>query len=503
MTRQKDKEGDLLRQLRSSAAKDGSIDRRIFLAIQLLAGLGFTLSFCQRKIERTLGASEPRPSRPVPVSADELLLFHKNDDYYDELRARFNKRVDKHPSVIALCRDTEEVAKAVRYAKQEGLTVSVKSGGHSFECFSSNDGGMVIDLSLINQIEWIDNETIRVGPGCKLSELYEELLPQGRILPAGACGGVGIGGLTLGGGYGFFSRELGLTCDSMSALTLVDGVGTVHDSRDKPELLWACRGGGNGNFGVVTEMIFKTSPAPSGMYRSRFKAKRLSPERAASLMETWFEVAAALPPTAFSAFVLNGNSLLILVTDTKERDAKTDALLAKLTAVMDTTSLGRREELSKAIPKHYGSKGPLYFKNASAGLYAGFGDIRSAAQEVASLVAGGGGLIYQINTLGGKIADPALERDSAFPHRQRPFLAELQTYYERPRDEESRLRAFRKVQETLREAGVVHHYRNYPDLEFENWEAAYYGASYPRLQELKARYDPGDLFQHPQSVRAR
>jgi FAD/FMN-containing dehydrogenase len=440
-------------------------------------------------------------TEPPPVSPDELLLFHKEDDYYDELRARFNKRVDKHPAVIALCRDTEEVSKAVRYAKQEGLKISVKSGGHSFECFSSNDGGLVIDLSLINQIEWIDDETIRVGPGCKLSELYDALLPQGRILPAGACGGVGVGGLTLGGGYGLFSREFGLTCDSMNALTFVDGVGTVHESRDKPELLWACRGGGNGNFGVVTEMIFKTSPAPSGIYRSRFKAKRLNPERAAELMETWFEVAAELPPTAFSAFVLNGTSLLILVTDTKERDAETDALLAKLTAVTDTASLGRREELSKALPKHYGRKGPLYFKNASAGLYTSFDDIRSVAQEVASLVAGGGGLIYQINTLGGKIADSAFARDSAFPHRQRPFLAELQTYYERARDEASRLTAFRKVQSSLREAGVIHHYRNYPDLDFEDWEVAYYGASYPRLQELKARYDPEDLFHHPQSVR--
>ena len=485
----------------SGETKRRTFDRRTFLAVQLLTGIGFSLSSCGRELGPTVNAGAPALTEPPPVSPDELLLFHKEDDYYDELRARFNKRVDKHPAVIALCRDTEEVSKAVRYAKQEGLKISVKSGGHSFECFSSNDGGLVIDLSLINQIEWIDDETIRVGPGCKLSELYGALLPQGRILPAGACGGVGVGGLTLGGGYGLFSREFGLTCDSMSALTFVDGVGTVHDSRDKPELLWACRGGGNGNFGVVTEMIFKTSPAPSGIYRSRFKAKRLNPERAAKLMETWFEVAAALPPTAFSAFVLNGTSLLILVTDTKERDAKTDALLTKLTAVMDTTSLGRREELSKAIPKHYGSEGPLYFKNASAGLYTSFDDIRGAAQEVASLVAGGGGLIYQINTLGGKIADPAFARDSAFPHRQRPFLAELLTYYERARDEESHLSAFRKVQATLREVGVIHHYRNYPDLDFENWEVAYYGASYPRLQELKERYDPEDLFQHPQSVR--
>ncbi len=85
---------------------------------------------------------------------------------YEELRGRFNLRVQRHPAVIVLCRDAGDVATAVRYARQEGLAVSVKSGGHSFEGFSSNDGGLVVDLSLLNQIEWLDEESVRVGPGC-------------------------------------------------------------------------------------------------------------------------------------------------------------------------------------------------------------------------------------------------------------------------------------------------------------------------------------------------
>ena len=179
-----------------------------------------------------------------------------------------------------------------------------------------------------------------------------------------------------------------------------------------------------------------------------------------------------------------------------------DSALAQLESVTDTASLGRREELATAIPKHYGHPGPLYFKNASAGMYTGFDDIRDVAEEVAGLVSNSG-LIFQINTLGGNVANPAFERASAFPHRARPFLAELQTYYERPSQEATRLRAFRQFQTTLSRNGVRHHYRNYPDLDLANWESAYYGDSYPRLQRVKERYDPYNLFRHPQSIQPR
>ncbi len=487
----------------------GILNRRVFLWLQAITGLGFFAGyrFGDREPTGEVAASPTRralaptsPALPPPVSMDDLLLFREGDERYDKLSARFNLRVKRRPGVIVLCRDAADISTAVRYAQQEGLAVSVKSGGHSFESFSSNDGGLVVDLSLLNEVEWIDDETIRVGPGCKLSELYSALLPRRRLLPAGACGGVGVGGLTLGGGYGFFSRELGLTCDSLTELSLVDGTGTPRNTSQDPELLWACRGGGNGNFGVVSEMIFKTSPAPSGLYRHRFRTKGLTPTRAAQLMEIWFRVAADLPTTAYSSFVLNKTSLLILVTDTRPRGPATEPALRELASVMKSASYGRHEDLAAVIPKHYGHPGPLYFKNASAGMYTDFGDIRAVAGEVTRLV-GDNPLILQINTLGGNVMRPELERASAFPHRSRPFLAELQTYYDKPSQGAARLRAFRQVQATLNRNGVRHHYRNYPDLDLQDWESAYYGDSYPRLQRVKGRYDPHDLFRHPQSIR--
>jgi len=487
----------------------GTLNRRVFLWLQAITGLGFFAGYRLGEREPTgeVSASPMRrataptsPAPPPPVSLDDLLIFREGDERYDKLSARFNLRVKRRPGVIVLCRDAADISTAVRYARQEGLAVSVKSGGHSFESFSSNDDGLVIDLSLLNSVDWIDGETVRVGPACKLSELYDALLPKGRIIPAGACGGVGVGGLTLGGGWGFFSRSLGLTCDSLTELSMVDGTGAIQNTSQDPKLLWACRGGGNGNFGVVSEMVFKTSPAPAGMYRHHLRAKRLTPARATRLMEAWFRIAPTLPTSASSSFVLNKTSLLILVTDTDPRTSTNDPALRELASITDTASHKKYEGLSTVIPKHYGHPGPLYFKNASAGMYQSFEDIRDVAESVTRVI-GKNSLTLQIAALGGNVSKPEFERVSAFPHRSRPFIGELQTYYDKPSQGPSRLNAFREVQMILRSNGVRHHYRNYPDLDFDGWESAYYGDSYPRLQEIKRRYDPHDLFHHPQSVR--
>jgi len=210
-----------------------SIDRRTFLRTQVLVGLGFSLS------------GELRAARPEDRSLPFLLTPESRR--YDELRVRFNRRVERRPAFIALCEDTEQVAQAIRFAGARKLRVSVKSGGHSFEGFSSNDGGLVVDLSLLDRVQEVGNQQIRVGPGCTLEKLYDALLPKGRLLPAGSCGGVGVGGLTLGGGYGLFSRLYGLTCDHLLGVRFVDGRGNIHDTSEAgeidDELLWACRGG--------------------------------------------------------------------------------------------------------------------------------------------------------------------------------------------------------------------------------------------------------------------
>jgi len=438
------------------------------------------------------------PSSPALGNAT---LFTPQSPGYNQLRQGFNKRISKHPKVIAVCRNAKGVAEAVSYAAHNRLPVAIKSGGHSFEGFSCNNDGLVINLSQLNQIEWLDSTIVRVGPGVTLSHLYDNLLPQHRIIPAGSCGGVGIAGLTLGGGYGFFSRTYGLTCDSLMDLKMVDGRGTEHRGAADPELLWAMRGGGNGSFGVVTEMVFKTHPAPLSFRSYRFKLSSLDGGTAAHLLEHWFTLATMLPRSCFSAFVLNGKSLVILITDFEAPTPQLRRVLDKISKMAPAASTGRPQNLAAALKIYYGRPAPLNFKNSSGGMYHGYDDIRSCAIAMLNIVTTHPGLMYQVNTLGDTIADPGFEAASCFPYRSRPFLSELQSYWTTPAQEATLHKAFRQVQNLLFQNGVTAHYANYPDLDFTDWQHAYYGDNYPRLQAIKRKYDPGNLFRYEQSVR--
>lgn len=427
--------------------------------------------------------------------------FRKGEVQYETLRKGFNKRIEKYPQVIALCKNTAGVAEAVRYAVLNKLPVAIKSGGHCMEGFSVNDNGMVINLSLLNTITWVDKETIAVGPGCKLAELYNELLPKGRVIPGGSCATVAIGGLVLGGGYGLLARKLGLTCDSLIEVTMVDGSGNIINSNTDKELLWACKGGGNGNFGVITELKFKTHAAPKTMQAYRFKTYKTDAAKAISILKTWFQAAALLPPSCFSAYVLNGKTAYILLTNTEKNTANADKAIALLSAVSAKKTKTTAQPLAKALKVFYGRTAPLYFKNASAGLYKNYSNIEPFIDKVITTVLLTPGMIYQVNTLGGNIINSQKEVESAFPHRAYPFFSELQTYWDAPSQSKRLLESFEAVQQIFAANSIKAQYRNYPDANFSNWQAAYYGSNYQRLQQVKKKYDPNNIINHAQSIR--
>ena len=125
--------------------------------------------------------------------------------------------------------------------------------------------------------------------------MNDYLSPLGRLLPSGSCGGVGLSGLTLGGGYGFFARQHDLTCDFLKYVRAVTNEGVVINSDDVSELLWACRGGGNGHFGIITSMHFSTVKLPPTFTTQKFRAYNLNSKRAAKLIAEWFNVVSQLP----------------------------------------------------------------------------------------------------------------------------------------------------------------------------------------------------------------
>jgi hypothetical protein len=481
------------------------ISRNKFLKLAALGSIGLYVNACRTKKTKKKAAATtekiPADTISIDISSSQNLIIHKKGEtIYETLRGGFNKRIQKYPKLIVQCKNTQGIAEAINYAIANKLAVAVKSGGHCFEGFSSNNDGLVINLSLMNTVEWLDNSTIKIQPGCTLSKLYDTILPKRRIIPAGSCGGVGVGGLTLGGGYGFFSRKYGLTCDSLIELTMVDSKGIIRNTKDHPELLWACKGGGNGNFGIVTEMIFKTYDAPAHFTSHRFKALNVDVDRVQTIMEKWFQLTTALPVSCFSAFVHNGRTLNILLTDYENNASTVQQFKETLTAFVDKVTIGTPKPLAASLKNYYGIQYPIYFKNASAGLYENYANIQPFIKEVLQKVIDTPGMIYQINTLGGNINQLSFKDTSAYPHRAYPYLSELQTYWDAESQTKKYETAFEEVQSIFRNNHIQTQYRNYPDINFKDWQHAYYGENYNRLQQIKQQFDPDNVFGYEQGI---
>ncbi|HNF72144.1 MAG TPA: FAD-binding oxidoreductase [Chitinophagaceae bacterium] len=419
---------------------------------------------------------------------------------YNDLRAGFNSRINKHPVCIAVCHDVQGVQQAIKLAAYFHLAVSVKSGGHCMEGLSCGEGSMQIIVSGLNKISWLNEQEFLTGPGVRLFELYESMIPRGRILPGGSCATVGIGGLTLGGGYGILSRQFGLTCDHLKAVEMVDGSGRIRRSEEDRDLLWACKGGGSGQLGIITQMHFKTERAPKQLSSYRFRTSALNAARAKEQLKAWFHYSAQLPGEAFSAFLFNGNHSYILLTNTGKEEA-VRFFIEAMKPLHDRFSANRNTPLAQALKNYYGQPHPTRFKNASAGLYRSWQDVQKVADDIIEMVLKNRGMIFQWNTAGGNIQNERLERESCFPHRSYPYFSELQCYWDDEVAGKRLMQRFVDLQTILKEKGFTDQYRNYPALEFENYAQQYYGKYLARLQELKQRYDPGNVIRHEQSIR--
>jgi FAD/FMN-containing dehydrogenase len=189
-------------------------------------------------------------------------VIQPDDANYDEARTLHNVMIDKRPALVVRCVDAADVIAAVRFARENDLEIAVRGGGHNVSGNAMSDGGLTIDLSRINNVH-VDpiKRTAQVGGGALWRDVDHATHAFGLATPTGIIGTTGVGGLTLGGGFGHLSRSLGLACDNLLSADVVTATGELitASADEHPDLFWALRGGG-GNFGVVTSFEFQLHP---------------------------------------------------------------------------------------------------------------------------------------------------------------------------------------------------------------------------------------------------
>ena len=236
-----------------------------------------------------------RDVRALSAAVDGGVLL-PGDEGYDEARAVWNGAIDRRPAVIVRCTGPDDVAAALRYAQEEGLEVAVRGGGHGYWGAAVPEGGVMVDLSPIDHVRVdADARRARVGGGATLGQLDAATQAHGLAVPAGTVSHTGVGGLTLGGGWGWFSRLHGFTIDNLESarVVLADGRLVRASADEHPDLFWALRGGG-GNFGVVVEFEFRLHELGPIV---QFAMLAVEQDRAAHALRTARDIAAGLGRT--------------------------------------------------------------------------------------------------------------------------------------------------------------------------------------------------------------
>lgn len=214
----------------------------------------------QTTAERRITLGEDAVEEFAGVFRGELI--QPDDPGYDQARRVWNGMIDKHPALIARCAETVDVITAVDFARRNNLLLSVRGGGHNVAGKAVCDGGLVIDLAPMRGVR-VDpvNRTVQVQGGATLGDIDRETQPSGLAVPVGVVTATGIAGLTLHGGMGWLTRKYGLTIDNLISVDIVNADGEVRRASETkhPDLFWAVRGGG-GNFGIVTSFEFRAHP---------------------------------------------------------------------------------------------------------------------------------------------------------------------------------------------------------------------------------------------------
>jgi FAD/FMN-containing dehydrogenase len=445
-------------------------------------------------------------------------LLIRTDRGYDNARLVFNPLFDdRRPQAVVQCSSADDVQACVAFARSHpSLKLAARSGGHSYAGYSAPDNGLVVDLRAMKNVDVRSDGTTVVGAGARLFDVYSAVAAAGRCLPAGSCPSVGVSGLTLGGGIGVLARLHGLTCDALVAadIVLADGTRKTVSAESDPDLFWALRGGGGGNFGIVTAFTFAAPPAPPSMmvFSLHFPAGAT-----AQVLGAWQEWIASLPNEVWSNCVVSGGTPPTcrvggsFVGSATTLGGLLDALVRKVGSAPTTRTSSEKTYLDAMkyfagcsqktqVQCHVSTEGGQLQREAFVASSRMLEAPMSDPSQISSLMSRFAGMDLLFDSLGGAVGaiDPGA---TAFPHRR--ALASVQVY--KGTTTQARAEATREVGEVQSALATIvgrGTYANYIDPNMADWAAAAYGDNLARLQEVSRAHDPDGFFSFAQALAA-
>jgi FAD/FMN-containing dehydrogenase len=503
------------------------IDRRQFLA--QAGGVAATGIVGRRR-----RWSAPRAARDPRLEALARQLqgsvVGRADPAYSAARLLFDTRFDSVlPLAIVYCETASDVEKTVAWARRERIPMRPRSGGHSYGGYSAGSG-VVADVTRMSGVA-VDavGKTAAIGAGARLADVYAGLWQRRVAIPAGSCPTVGVAGLSLGGGFGLSSRKLGMSADNLLQAELVTAAGKriVCNANEHADLYWALRGGGGGNFGIVTAFRFSVHPVD----KVAFFTVSWPWQQASMVVSAWQGWAPHVQDELSSVCNLTAvedkaPGTLPRVNASGQFFGSEQALKALLQPLLSAgtptkVTIGTRTFID-AVHAWAGCKDATqcHLAGQSPGGKVGRRAFKGKSDYVNAPLPQAG-IDAMIRWIGARQQDPVLGRGAilldayggainrvpkaatAFVHRDALFSCQYLAYWQPtdpPTTRTANLRWINAFYAAMRPFVSGFAYQNYIDPDLPNWARAYYGSNLPRLVHVKKTYDPGNLFRFQQSI---
>ena len=430
-----------------------------------------------------------------------------DDPEYDKARTVVAGGIDRHPAVIVRVADAEDVATVIALARETGLELAVRSGGHSGAGHCVTEGGIVLDLADMKALDIdVAGRTAWAETGLTAAEYSTAVAAHGLATGFGDTGSVGIGGITLGGGVGYLVRKYGLTIDSLIAADIVtaDGQQLRVDAENHPDLFWAIRGGG-GNFGVATRFQFRLAdvgsfvggmlilPATPEVVAGFIAAAEAAPEELSTIANVM-----PCPPMPFVPEEQHGKLVVLAILayagDTEAGQIALAPFRALATPLADMLK-------PMPYPEIYPPDDDEYHPLAIARtMFVDRIDLPVAETIVEHLEASDAAMrVAQLRVLGGAMARVPADA-TAFAHRSSRIMVNVASFYEGPEDKDQRATWVDGLVAALQQDDQGAYVNFLVDEGEERIRAAYPGSTWDRLAAVKARYDPSNLFRLNQNI---